>query len=80
MNLELFIARRLILGKEDKISISAPIIKIAIAAIALGIIMMLVAIGTGVGLKLQKAVLFVPKIHSRVLWPRVLVPITIGVP
>ena len=53
MNLELFIAKRLILGKDHKISISAPIIKIAIAAIALGIIMMLVAIATGVGLKLK---------------------------
>ncbi|MGI9548217.1 MAG: ABC transporter permease [Flavobacteriaceae bacterium] len=53
MNLELFIAKRLISGKEHKISISAPIIKIAIAAIALGIIMMLVAIATGVGLKIK---------------------------
>ncbi|MGX1929762.1 ABC transporter permease [Flagellimonas sp. 2504JD4-2] len=51
MNLELFIAKRLITGKEHKISISAPIIKIAIAAIAIGIVMMLVAIATGVGLK-----------------------------
>ncbi len=51
MNLELFIAKRLILGKDHKISISAPIIKIAIAAIALGIIMMLVAIATGLGLQ-----------------------------
>ncbi len=51
MNLEFFIARRLIKGKEHKISISAPIIKIAIAAISLGLIMMLVAIATGVGLK-----------------------------
>jgi lipoprotein-releasing system permease protein len=51
LNLELFIAKRLITGKEHKISISAPIIKIAIAAIALGIIMMLIAIATGVGLK-----------------------------
>lgn len=51
MNLEYFIAKRLIKGKEHKISISAPIIKIAITAIALGIIMMLVAIATGVGLK-----------------------------
>ncbi|MEM9077676.1 MAG: FtsX-like permease family protein [Bacteroidota bacterium] len=51
MNLELFIAKRLITGKEHKISISAPIIKIAIAAIAIGIIMMLIAIATGVGLK-----------------------------
>ncbi|MEM8999983.1 MAG: FtsX-like permease family protein [Bacteroidota bacterium] len=51
MNLELFIAKRLITGKEHKISISAPIIKIAIAAIAIGVVMMLVAITTGVGLK-----------------------------
>ena len=51
MNLEYFIAKRLITGKEHKINISAPIIKIAIAAIALGIIMMLIAIATGVGLK-----------------------------
>ncbi|MBT8186403.1 MAG: ABC transporter permease [Croceitalea sp.] len=53
MNLELFIAKRLIRGKEHKISISAPIIKIAIAAIAIGIVMMLIAIATGVGLKLK---------------------------
>ncbi|MDC6362518.1 MULTISPECIES: ABC transporter permease [Flavobacteriaceae] len=51
MNLELFITKRLITGKEDKISISAPIIKIAIAAIAIGVIMMLIALATGVGLK-----------------------------
>ncbi len=51
MNLELFIAKRLIKGKQHKISISAPIIKIAIAAIALGILMMLIAMATGVGLK-----------------------------
>ncbi len=51
MNLEFFIAKRLIKGREHKISISAPIIKIAIVAIALGIIMMLIAIATGVGLK-----------------------------
>jgi lipoprotein-releasing system permease protein len=51
LNLELFIAKRLIKGKQHKISISAPIIKIAIAAIALGILMMLIAIATGVGLK-----------------------------
>ncbi|MEQ5789903.1 ABC transporter permease [Muricauda sp. NFXS6] len=51
MNLELFIAKRLITGKEHKISISAPIIKIAIAAIAIGVVMMLIAIATGVGLK-----------------------------
>ncbi|WP_375325257.1 ABC transporter permease [Flagellimonas sp. GZD32] len=53
MNLELFIAKRLITGKEHKISISAPIIKIAIAAIAIGVVMMLIAIATGVGLKIK---------------------------
>ncbi|MBR9855674.1 MAG: ABC transporter permease, partial [Algicola sp.] len=47
MNLELFIAKRLVTGKEHKISISAPIIKIAIAAIAIGVVMMLIAIATG---------------------------------
>ena len=51
MNLELFIAKRLVTGKEHKISISAPIIKIAIAAISIGVVMMLIAIATGVGLK-----------------------------
>ena len=51
LNLELFIAKRLVKGKQHKISISAPIIKIAIAAIALGILMMLIAMATGVGLK-----------------------------
>lgn len=51
MNLELFIAKRLIKGGENKSSISAPILKIAIAAIAIGLIMMLIAIATGVGLK-----------------------------
>lgn len=53
MNLEYFIAKRLIRSGEHKISISAPIIKIAITAIALGIIMMLVAIATGDGLKVK---------------------------
>lgn len=51
MNFEFFIAKRLIKGAEHKISISAPIIKIAIAAIALGIIMMLIAIATAAGLQ-----------------------------
>ena len=51
MNLEYFIAKRLIKGKEHKISISAPIIKIAIVAIAISVFMMLMAIATGVGLK-----------------------------
>ncbi|EAR02059.1 ABC transporter permease [Maribacter sp. HTCC2170] len=51
MNLEYFIAKRLIKGAAHKISISAPIIKIAIAAIAISVFMMLIAIATGVGLK-----------------------------
>ncbi|MFH6956649.1 ABC transporter permease [Flavobacterium aquidurense] len=51
MNLEYFIARRLITAKDYKSSISAPIIKIAISAIAIGIIMMVVSVATGMGLQ-----------------------------
>ncbi|OIP49351.1 MAG: transmembrane permease [Flavobacteriaceae bacterium CG_4_8_14_3_um_filter_34_10] len=51
MNFEFFIAKRIIGSKHHKSSISAPIIKIAITAIALGVIMMLVSIATGVGLQ-----------------------------
>jgi len=53
LNLAFFIARRLITGKETKNSISAPILKIAIAAIAIGLVMMLIAIATSLGLKLK---------------------------
>jgi lipoprotein-releasing system permease protein len=51
MNFEFFIAKRVISSKEYKSSISAPIIKIAITAIAMGLIMMLIAVATGVGLQ-----------------------------
>lgn len=51
MNIELFIAKRLIGAKQDKSSISAPIIKIAIAAIAIGVMMMLISFATGLGLQ-----------------------------
>lgn len=51
MNLEYFIAKRLITARDFKSSISAPIIKIAISAIAIGIIMMLVSVATGIGLQ-----------------------------
>ena len=51
MNLEYFIAKRLVTAKDYKSSISAPIIKIAISAIAIGIIMMLVSVATGIGLQ-----------------------------
>ena len=51
MNLEFFIAKRLITAKDRKSSISAPIIKIAIAAIAIGMIMMIISVATGIGLQ-----------------------------
>lgn len=51
MNLEYFIAKRLITAKDNKSSISAPIIKIAISAIAIGLIMMIVSVATGIGLQ-----------------------------
>ncbi|WP_271855437.1 ABC transporter permease [Patiriisocius marinus] len=51
MNFEYFIARRIVASKDYKSSISAPIIKIAIVAIALGMVMMLISIATGFGLQ-----------------------------
>ena len=51
MNYEFFIAKRIIGSKSYKSSISAPIIKIGIAAIAIGIIVMMIAIATGLGLQ-----------------------------
>ena len=51
MNYELFIAKRLITSKKYKSSISSPIIKIGMIAIALGIIVMLISIATGIGLQ-----------------------------
>ncbi len=51
MNFEYFIAKRIIDSKAYKSSISAPIIKIGIAAIAIGIIVMMIAIATGIGLQ-----------------------------
>jgi lipoprotein-releasing system permease protein len=41
----------LITAKDHKSSISAPIIKIAIAAIAIGMVMMIVSVATGIGLQ-----------------------------
>lgn len=51
MNYEFFIAKRIIGNKAYKSSISAPIIKIGIAAIAIGLVVMMVAIATGIGLQ-----------------------------
>ena len=58
MNFELFIAKRIIAAKQYKSSVSSPIIKIAVLAIALGMIMMLVAVAAGIGLqqKIQEKV------------------------
>jgi len=58
LNLEYFIARRLVSAKSHKSSVSAPIIKIAVVAIAIGIVMMLVSVATGVGLQ--------DKIHEKI--------------
>ncbi|KAB1158705.1 ABC transporter permease [Tenacibaculum aiptasiae] len=49
MNFELFIAKRIIAGKEHKSSISSPIIKIATIAIALGIAIMLISVSIASG-------------------------------
>jgi lipoprotein-releasing system permease protein len=51
LNLEYFITKRLITARDYKSSISAPIIKIAISAIAIGMVMMIVSVATGIGLQ-----------------------------
>jgi len=53
LNFELFIAKRIISGEKYKNSISSPIIKIAVTAIALGIAIMLIAVSTAAGLQLK---------------------------
>jgi len=51
LNFEYFISKRLVTKSDYKSSISAPIIKIAISAIAIGVVMMFIAIATGFGLQ-----------------------------
>ena len=51
MNYELFIAKRIIASKRYKNSVSSPIIRISILAIAIGIVVMLFSVATGVGLQ-----------------------------
>lgn len=51
MNLEYFIAKRLVTAKDRKSTVSAPIIKIAISAIAISMVMMIVSVATGIGLQ-----------------------------
>ena len=49
MKISLFIAKRIVGSKSYKNSVSAPIIKIGILAITIGLIAMHIAIGTGIG-------------------------------
>ena len=61
MNFEFFIAKRIISAKSYKSSVSAPIIKIGIAAIAISMIVMLIAVAVNIGLQhkiREKAVAF----------------------
>lgn len=51
MNPEYFIAKRLVAAKSGKSSISSPIIKIAVWAIAISMAMMVVSVATGTGLQ-----------------------------
>jgi len=51
LNYELFLAKRFTTTKKDKSSISSPIIKIGITAIAMGIVMMLITVGTSTGMQ-----------------------------
>ncbi|WP_291276173.1 FtsX-like permease family protein [Flavobacterium sp.] len=51
MNLEYFIAKRLINAKSYKSSVSSPIIKIAVLAITISIVMMIMSVATGIGLQ-----------------------------
>ena len=61
MNFEFFIAKRLINAKSYKSSVSAPIIKIGIVAIAISMVVMLIAVAVSIGLQQKirdKAVAF----------------------
>ena len=51
MNFELFTARRIIASSDNKGSVSAPIIKIAIAAIAAWMVIMILSVAAGLGLQ-----------------------------
>lgn len=51
MNFEFFIAQRMRSSSTNESTVSGRIIKIAIAAIALGMVMMLIALGTSLGLQ-----------------------------
>ena len=53
MNFEIFVSKRLASSKSYKNSVSAPIIKIAIAAVVLSMVMILISVATGTGLQLK---------------------------
>jgi lipoprotein-releasing system permease protein len=53
LNFEYFLAKRIISTKSYKNSISGPIIKIGIVAIALGVVVMLISIATGLGMQYE---------------------------
>ena len=54
MNFEFFIAQRMRSSSTSESTVSGRIIKIAITAIALGMVMMLIALGTSLGLQKEK--------------------------
>jgi lipoprotein-releasing system permease protein len=51
LNINYFIAKRLIRSRDNKNKISSPIIKIAIVSISIGVLIMLISIATGFGLQ-----------------------------
>jgi lipoprotein-releasing system permease protein len=51
LNTEFFIAKRITFGKENKLSISRPIIKICIFGISLGLAVMIISVAVAVGFK-----------------------------
>jgi len=51
LNINYFIAKRLLRSEDNKNKISSPIIKIAIISISIGVLIMLISIATGFGLQ-----------------------------
>ena len=51
MNFEFFLARRMRSTTTDESTVSGRIIKIAVLAIAMGVVMILIAIGTSLGMQ-----------------------------
>ena len=51
MNFEHFLSKRILSARPYKNSISAPIIKIGVIAIAIGMIVMIVSVAVGLGMQ-----------------------------